>query len=423
MLRELEAFNESPPKRRRLEARTNPQKAQPVENGSSHDDLPLPSDRGKSEYEKLQGMSLTLSSANAFLRQVFVLRSLLSQEQRCARDLANSLVSLFRSCTSIVTNSGSPLAHTRKRPRQSHGLSQLLHSKGEVSRGEKNSRSELQLISSSIMTLLDGLDHLKREDSGAAVCEFLKMFQATLLCIIQGPSGRTSQESKEPDPTQGKSRASLKQHPSIPHPSREEDRIHPLSRFSVQLLSSLDTTKTNHRDLLDGCMYYLLSEAGKLLDYYVFQDDVNCGRPPISRPTTRSATSTIDQFPSSLSPTAAANLIWILERATVLSSESTLAPKRPTQKGDLADPPSKAEWKMRLSSVLRTKVQNTLLRPLFKDQNATFADAFKEPDLSNLTASVPLCTIEPRDVSNWFKQEIWRIVGWDTIQEKIEWAD
>ena len=278
---------------------------------------------------------------------------------------------------------------------------------------------ELHMISSSIGTLLDGLDRLKPQDSGAVVCEFLKLFRESLSCVTQGAHQHIAHDFQGPSSRQTRSRASASQQASAVHEFRDERKVRPLSSFLILLLSILDITRVTHRNLLDGFMHCLLSDAGKLLNLFVFEDDVNGGRVP----GTESAANPAIQPHLRPRSNAAANLVWILERAMVLNGESTSTLRRGGELADSADQLNTGKRKTRLSDILRTKVQNTLLRPLYKGHDATFADVFEKPDLSALAVDVLPCTIEPCDVSNWFKQEIWRIVGWDTLQDKIDWEN
>ena len=285
---------------------------------------------------------------------------------------------------------------------------------------DNDTASELSLIGSSISSVLEGLDHLEPADSGPVICEFLTLFRDCLSHIVLGhTSGNDLARSSHNDGT--KAHASLQ----IPIDSNHDEKSggDPVGRFLVILLSSLECRKEVHQDIFDGCMYFLLSETGRHLNTFVFEDVVYRNQSQDQRAATQSDTAITNKSHSPLTPSAAANLVWVLERAMALSGEAvsilglTNSINLPTNQRC----PTKR--KTRFSDIPRRRIQETLLQPLFKDHHANFANIFKEPDLSRLLIDEPPPTISPDDVRNWFKQEIWRIVGWETMCEKIAWQD
>ena len=363
---------------------------------------------------------LTCPSANNFLRQLFVLRSLLSQEQISPKDLAHSLISLIGIVVSIVSSSGTSSPPVSKRANESQNMSRPFARWKRASHNNNALAAELSMISSSINYLLDGLNHLRSADSGPVVYEFIRMFRDCLFYIVhKNPSGYEPVFSPKRD--RFKVQASL-QVPNS-YSQGKEGTIDHAGRFLVVFLSSLDPQKEAHQNILDGCMYFLLTEVGLYLSASVFEDETATRRSQNHGiATDTNADATANPRPS-LTSSAAIDLIWILERVLVLNDKPSFKPGQTTPDTLPVGLHGPAERVARLSNVARIRLQDTLLRPLFKDQHATFMNSFKEPDLSNLMidASPPMIRLD--DVCNWFKQEVWRIVGWDTIREKIEWQE
>ena len=419
MLRELEAFNESPPKRRKLEstARTRAQGSKSPEPATSLECLPLPSLQSTFCMSKAAIYNANIFTAKDFLRQLFVVRSLLKQQQPSPRELVDSLVCLTATIVSIATNATASSPSVSNRANRSRNTSRPLASQRRVSHGENIDAFELSLMNNSICALLEGFDHVIPVDSGPVIYEFIKMFRDCLYHVMQAHA--TGDDLTSRLKTRSETFASLQE--SSLNDKEEGSRIDPVSRFLVAFLSSLDYKKECHQNILDGCMYFLLSETGKQLNAFVFEDQIDGGHSQYHKVASCSNAATTDERYSLLTPRAAANLVWILERAMSLSSEAASTLKQTNSSKLPLDQGSPARGKARLSDVARRQMQDTLLQPLFENQHDMFTNKLKEPDLLNHVIHPAPPVISPVDVPNWLKQEIWRIVGWETIREKIEW--
>ena len=79
--------------------------------------------------------------------------------------------------------------------------------------------------------------------------------------------------------------------------------------------------------------------------------------------------------------------------------------------------------KGRLSSLAKDRLQRTLVHCMFGDNtDDEFLDILTKPMPSmrvNNLASV--AKVDDHEVEQWFKEEVWRLVGWDVMAKEAGW--
>ena len=210
---------------------------------------------------------------------------------------------------------------------------------------------------------------------------------------------------------------------SAESPPRSKN-IMSLCDFALILMASLDTTKPTHRDILEGFQYFLLRRVGQGLKKFVFgfEDHGIWQRYESNGDQIEQQASTEDQGreDEEALQARAPYLISILDRAQVLKSQHIQLAINDSNK-DRATSPSASI--ANLSGTAHTKLQHTLLKAVFGDRaSVKFEPALRPPQLPpNESISDVDIGIWSPEIKDWYKHEVWRIVGWDVLESHIQW--
>ena len=273
--------------------------------------------------------------------------------------------------------------------------------------------------------LLAGLDKLGKtveglKQQGQVVYNFVRLFRELLerinvVSVMQATKRPLSR--KKPNKIQAQS-----EHRTSESPSSPEDAIMELCRLIIRMAACLDTTKAAHNAISEGFLHFLFNQIGSLLKIFVFGNSGNDildeelqGQP---RPTLGSNRE-LKQGLSSIEP-AAPYLIWILERAMIL---------RTRQQGLAVGGDScivaikliKQTNKNNQLGTSRLQLQHTLLKSLFGEHTKDFENALRQPIYPDLAINDGVRICKEGEVADWYKQEVWRLIGWDILRENIEW--
>ena len=204
-----------------------------------------------------------------------------------------------------------------------------------------------------------------------------------------------------------------------------------LCKLVVSMLLHLDPTKSTHEAIFEGCFYLLLTRVGQVLKDFTIgarpfginEDATTRSQNPHAREgrQLRISSAAGDE---EASEAQAPYLIWILHRTQRLSSRmrpalSTSITHDHLGQGETAQPGSPHNA---IYDDARTRLQNTLVRAIFGDQfAASFEPALKPPRIPpDGDISKELDTqMDMADIKDWFKNEVWRIVGWDILRGKV----
>ena len=200
-----------------------------------------------------------------------------------------------------------------------------------------------------------------------------------------------------------------------------------LCRLVIRLVTSLDLRRAPDQKILDGFLYFLLGHIGTILRLFVFGPDSNeilhqnhenetPKLPSISYDEERKSAEAQQPY-----------LIYILARIVPFAEEHRIY----TTKHAVQTPqPSTLALKTtRLSHAAFATLQSTLLAAVFGPMSsAEFEDRLASPLLNDLdkdsrpgtefdTASLDTAEC----MADWFKAEVWRVLGWEVLGGKIAW--
>jgi len=200
-----------------------------------------------------------------------------------------------------------------------------------------------------------------------------------------------------------------------------------LATLLLAIISSLDPKQKSHRALFEGIMYLLLERVGNHLYVLTFNKDRGAtmeediempSLPGSAHKDDGESKGTLKQRDVT---TEAKYLTQLLERAMSLAPSclgSTLPAStnsksvRPTS---AVTKPNVGQTKSLLTSHEKEKLQHTLIYAMFGDDYAQneFVERLKKPVAVGPVPVPP--KIEDEEIPQWFREKIWRLVGWDIL--------
>ena len=208
-------------------------------------------------------------------------------------------------------------------------------------------------------------------------------------------------------------------------PAQERKVLNYFRHLLVSMILSLDPSRDDHNNVLDGFMYTVLEDVGKTLSIFIFKDlhsnpDLRFDSANLPTPV-HLAGKHVDEVGITVIERAAeceSNLlVWILERAMAFIRQHDEKASVTSNTPPNTPKPSPAAG---LFERARSKLQNTLLKGVFGPDDPEFQDSLQSP------MERPECQIgdDPegygraspeKDIGQWFSQEVWRILGWDVL--------
>ena len=274
-----------------------------------------------------------------------------------------------------------------------------LHTESEVSKEHR-----LVIIRQTFPYFLDSIHTLSQISGTANLCEkvvynFINIFRVLCERICDLAVINAKPDHHRPETTKKRDHGRKTQ--SAISSSGERPATPPiimkLCKLVIILLSNLDPAKSTHKNILEGYLYHLVTRLGKILESFTVG-----GRPyGIHRDaeSVYTAASDAEAFEAQ-----APYLIWMLNCSQRFSSRISLS----TNAIDA-----------------RIRLQNTLVRAIFGEQaNATFGPALKPPQFppdDEIMTDIDT-QIGAADVRDWFKDEVWRLIGWDVLRDNhVAW--
>ncbi|KAL4795982.1 hypothetical protein BDV19DRAFT_388694 [Aspergillus venezuelensis] len=183
-----------------------------------------------------------------------------------------------------------------------------------------------------------------------------------------------------------------------------------LTSLLYRMLAKLDLSYTEHRQLLEGFLYTLLSRAGKTLCHFVFQDlqlQTELRADPENLPLpTGLVDAKLDDKSLGGAQMDSVYIVWLLRKALAVLDVQPSSP--------YAAPSSKSEF---ISSI-KTRLQSTLIQAVFgEDPNiGKSLERPEKPESREIKRLLERSTQES-SIPEWYIQEVWDLLGWDVLRE------
>jgi hypothetical protein len=204
-----------------------------------------------------------------------------------------------------------------------------------------------------------------------------------------------------------------------PPRSNLDEMSNVLTTLVIHFFQALDLSKLAHDQLLDSLIYIFLDHLGSSLSLVVFAD-IDATSPTTAQlgflpPRGLKATSHVDQ--ETATKTAQYEARYLV---TILHHLMQCIDKRQSLEKSIFNPPltldnSLTNGDSAFATEVRIKLQKTLLRGVFGEDDESFRDALQRPDTKVLDDHFHVASsgqVEPRE---WFVGEVWRLLGWSVL--------
>ena len=287
-------------------------------------------------------------------------------------------------------------------------------------------------------SLLDHLHTLSEYPGSGSLCgqivyDFINVFRVLFqrICDLAKADAKSSQErirtTKQPNTRQNKQCATS---PSDGKPITSPI-VMKLCKLTISMLFHLDPVKSTHRAILEGCFFLLVTRVGGVLrdftvgerPFGIQEVDATSRRSshPRERRQVKSPNAATD---AEVSEAQAPYLIWMLSRTMRLSTSMRLANKTIMSSDPRSETAPQDISRSALYDDAHIRLQHTLVRAVFGKKFAANFEPALEPPHTPLDDHLRTdwdTQIETADVRDWFKNEVWRLVGWDVLRGNITW--
>lgn len=197
-------------------------------------------------------------------------------------------------------------------------------------------------------------------------------------------------------------------------------------------LGFLDKTDSIHQKIFDGFVFVLLERVGKRLYYCTFGRhrgrSIESSIIPLPRPRDITETTNPDLEDLAVRLEMKA-LVLILERAMGLAPnhmnvQATRTGKNRNHLGRAMSIKNlSATSKTRISPLAKDRLQRTLVACMYESKtDDEFVDVLVNPIPTIRASSLQnVAKVDHKNVKDWYKQEVWRLVGWDILAREREW--
>ncbi|KAF3483444.1 uncharacterized protein GIQ15_02768 [Arthroderma uncinatum] len=303
-------------------------------------------------------------------------------------------------------------------------------------RGKEPIQSPLQQLSIILAriypTILQGLTRTSsireaRASAGLMVYHITVLFQQMMQQSYQYALAKAdpgSSDEKPPAKSRQKPKAKTtrqKKKPSDKPPPGTENTLACFARIASIMFISLDPGKPEHKGVLEGLTFVILEHIGKLLGIITFRDlssnaELSTVNPMLPLPACLTATNNSLRAPiPELAEIAALwnskHLLWLLEKAVLYMDKHQESFEQTSISANGALP-------LNLLAGARARLQRTLLKGVFGADDTSLEDSLSFPleIISDTSHSVP--PIDSQECpGEWFTQEVWTLLGWDTLLE------
>ncbi|KAL4940888.1 hypothetical protein BDV06DRAFT_230054 [Aspergillus oleicola] len=351
-------------------------------------------------------------STSSFIRHTYTLRKTLQKRWNDARIIVDA-VALCRSCENEITSAIPENTSKDKMKKMVPTESQMSHL-SLVLRGAETAvglllqavkklskpssdRKEVKILIYHVVCLYEaGMNSLKRycKAVSAPAARPALSGEAYAIQTRSKTTRRTIQNAESDNNTE----------------IRDEGAMQ-VSSLLCRMMIMLDLCCIEHRQLLEGFLYILLSRAGKTLCLFVFQGlqlEPSLRADPDSLPIPAGLVGAeLDDKSLGGAQMNAVYLVWLLRKAlTVLDAQPSSSGAAPLAQSDFM-------------SSIKARLQSTLVQSVF-GEDSSFGPALErptQPEGLDFESFLKRQTTYESSVPEWYIQEVWDLLGWDMLRE------
>ncbi|KAH4043155.1 hypothetical protein HBH98_231250 [Parastagonospora nodorum] len=375
----------------------------------------------ESDFEFLEGLG---NDGKVLLESLYTTHQLCRASAPDAETLCRQLVRTSTALAKIIRLIAHNHEHLSRQGRKTAGAQSLGDDRSGFSQA-------LTISARAFMSVLVGVTKMMDESSddrlpSLVVCELADTFKAGLVAIELSAQHTADVSSSAPVPTQkGKVKAPV---PKESLPARS------MAHFLVGIMGLLDKTNVVHQKLFDAFAFLLLERAGKRLYYCTFgrhrSATIEEDLAPLPEPSNPAAKAQNESQAMGIRLELKA-LVLILERAMGLAPHHMNPANGKAAKSQdsnrlcrtLSMKTLPAAPKGRLSPLAKDRLQRTLVACMYgTKQDDEFLDVLTKPmPAMRISTLSNVAKIDDKDVEQWYKEEVWRLVGWDIMAREGGW--
>ena len=344
-----------------------------------------------------------------------MLQSICSQCKPSLEDVTSSAICLSFDCIAIIESTKGITSHqapaSRRRSRRLSENNGPSYTDCEINKGYSARAKVVKVaVAKSLHALASYDSQLENVQRNRIAHQLVKVFSTILDCMHElsnFSSIRSATLATQANNGRRRTRCSSSFVPYL-----ENEGSNNLCHLFVELLALVSSVSQGHKAVWDGTMFVLLERAGRLLGYFVFveQHEDATSKDQADRCVPYEADGT-----NGPAANEAPLLVWLLTRALALQA------RRVEEQPERVEPNmNKIEGRGQLSAIVLEKMQKTLLKAVFPTDEESFRAGFSRLATPEPECDVSAPSIRPGDVPNWYKNEIWRLVGWQVLSGAID---
>lgn len=246
---------------------------------------------------------------------------------------------------------------------------------------------------------------------GQASYVVVQMFSS----LLESLQMLSAQESRSVSSLNAEARFKKEAKSKEPVAARKNEALSLLAKVLEIALQQLDPENDAHRALFEGFMFCIISKLGGRLYPTAFGHERGASIDEEIRAADCSASKDHDSGTMQQIRLEAPYLIHLLSRAMSASSAFLGSASRTSTSKTKQ---TRALTKASIAMALKNRLQRTMVNAMFGAEGIEkgsdlSGDCLKLPDI--YAQSLPMPRISEEDVAVWFKQETWRVLGWELL--------
>lgn len=297
-------------------------------------------------------------------------------------------------------------------------------------------KSNLMAVHRAVASLISGLDRLTNaanglESQGRVIYAYVRMFSELIEALGEASSREMTKPLAMSDERPSTSKGKKKSEHAKPANLKDRPTLNALTAFLCGILDLLDPKVDAHGSLFEGFAFVVLNKLGSRMYMVVFGQ----ARGPTLEAEIARANEPDEVEDPSQGPVLhqkglelqqakleAPYLIHLLTRL-MNSAPAHLGAIISTKTGKPKQANNKGSMKGALALTAKDRLQKTLVNCMFGtegvDEHSPLLDCLKMPATPATPLSVP--KVKEAEVQEWFKEEVWRLLGWEVLSKEGEW--
>ena len=215
-------------------------------------------------------------------------------------------------------------------------------------------------------------------------------------------------------------------------PALKDHRVlNVLTGFLCSVMDNLDSKDASHQALFEGFAFLILEKLGSRLYVIVFghsrpaliEEDIGASMQADEiEDSERPTTTKLEELQLRAAKLEAPYLVHLL-KCIMNAAPAHLGVNISNKSSKAKQAASKGSSKGALTITAKERLQRTLVNCMFGteglDDNDPFMDCLRMPATSSV--NIPIPKVKEVDMQDWFKEEIWRLIGWDILSREGDW--